>query len=68
MLESKEIKTDTVTFDRESYKVYAVGSDVCDWGYVLTVPDSERIAVIKRIALLAIFILIIAIGIGSIII
>ena len=58
----------SATIDGERYKIYTVKSDVNDWSYILTVSDGERLGVIKRISLVAIFIFIVAIGIGSFVI
>lgn len=49
-------------------KIYAVNSEVYDWCYVLAVPESERVGVIRRIVIIATVILILAMGAGIVII
>lgn len=62
------IKSASGIFGGERYKIYTVKSDVNDWSYILTVSDGERLGVIKKISLIAVFIFIIAVGIGGFVI
>lgn len=53
---------------KENYRIYTVGSEVGDWGYIMAVSDSERADVIKRIILMAVCVFIFSIGIGVLVI
>lgn len=64
----QDIKPKDARFNGERYKIYTVSSDVNDWSYIFTVSDSERLGVIKRISLVAVFIFLLAIGIGGFVI
>lgn len=68
LMTSDGISIGTMRIGDEKCKIYAVNSDVNDWGYILAVSDRERMGVIKRITMIATVIFILAIGVGTFVI
>lgn len=59
-----ETGTDTYKDGKEKFRLYTIGSDVGDWGYIMAVSEKERSDVIKKIVLMAVIIFLFLICVG----